>query len=97
MKEFPVTSRELWTLGGLQAGSALTLSLAGWLFGFWLNSKQAMDFADKKAMSAMVLGQWQAYADLAWWAGLGTGLLGLFLIVLVGLNVVGIIRDTTHA
>jgi hypothetical protein len=97
MKEFPVTSRELWTLGGLQAGSALTLSLAGWLFGFWLNAKQAMDFADKRAMSELVLGQWRAYADLAWWGALGTGLLGLFLILLVGLNVWGIIKDTTHA
>lgn len=96
MKEYPVTSRELWTLGGLQAGSALTLSLAGWLFGFWLNAKQALDLADKKTTQANVLVQWEAYADLAFWGAAAVGLLGLFLIGLVGLNVWGILRDTSH-
>jgi hypothetical protein len=43
MKEYPVTSRELWTLGGLQAGSAFALSFAGWLAGFYLNARQAVD------------------------------------------------------
>ncbi|MBX7496433.1 hypothetical protein K3172_11265 [Qipengyuania sp. 6B39] len=96
MREYPVTSRELWTLGGLQASSALTLSLAGWLFGFWLNAKQALDLADRKTIPATALAQWEAYANLAWWGALGIGILGFLLMGLVGLNVWGIIKDTRH-
>jgi hypothetical protein len=97
MKEYPLTSRELWTLGGLQAGSAATLSFAGWLAGFWVNSQQAIDFADRHATPPEVLAQWQAYADMAYGAAVGAGALGIFLILLSGWNVLGIIWDTTHA
>jgi hypothetical protein len=96
MKEFPVTSRELWTLGGLQASSAVALSVAGWLAGFWLNAKQAVDLADRQ-LPPEVLGQWQAYSDMAFWGAILSGALGLGLLVLTGLNVRGIIKDTTHA
>ena len=67
MKEFPVTSRELWTLGGLQASAALMLSFAGWLAGFWVNAKQQIAFADKDTPHNILV-QWQSYADMAFWA-----------------------------
>jgi hypothetical protein len=95
MREYPCTSRELWTLGGLQAAAALTLSIAGWLFGFWVNSKQALALAGKAA-SAEILGQWRAYADIAFYAAICVGFLGLILIALSGFNVWGIIKDTSH-
>ena len=97
MKEYPVTSRELWTLGGLQASSALTLSLAGWLFGFWLNAKQALDLTDRQTVPEAVLTQWETYADLAWWGAVGIGFVGFGLMGIAGLNVYGILKDTHHA
>lgn len=96
MKEYPVTSRELWTLGSLQAGSAAALSLGGWLFGFWMNVKQAVDFAGKDTPTA-IINQWQAYSDMAFWASIAAAALGGILLGLSGLNVWGIIKDTTHA
>lgn len=96
MKEYPLTSRELWTLGGLQAGSALALSIAGWLWGFWVSAKQTIAFADKKVIAGNILGQWQGYADMAWVGMIAVGALGILLIVLSAINVIGIIRDTTH-
>lgn len=95
MKEYPVTSRELWTLGGLQAGAALALSVSGWLFGFWVNAEQALDMAGSD-VSKDALAQWGAYANMAWYAALGVGVLGLFLIALSGFNVWGVLRDTSH-
>jgi len=95
MKEFPVTSRELWTLGGLQFGSAASLGFCGWLAGFWVNAKQTIAFADPHT-SPQIMGQWQGYADMAFYGVVGSGLLGLFLIFLTGMNVRGIIKDTTH-
>ena len=96
MKEFPVTSRELWTLGGLQAGSAGALSFAGWLVGFYINAKQAVDFAGHD-VPRQVLGQWQGYADMALFGAIGASLLGIFLVGLSGFNVWWIIHDTKHA
>ena len=95
MKEFPVTSRELWTLGSLQAGSAASLGFAGWLAGFYANAKQAIAFADSKT-SSQVMGQWQGYADMAFYGVLGAGALGVFLLLVSAWNVWGIIKDTSH-
>src|SRR4051812_16010516 len=95
MKEYPVTSRELWTLGGLQAGSAFALGFAGWLASFWVSAREALDLASKDTPQ-QILGQWQAYADMAWYGMVGGGILAALLIGLSGLNVWGIIYDTKH-
>lgn len=95
MKEFPVTSRELWTLGGLQAGSAAALGFAGWLAGFYVNAKQAVAFADANT-SAQIKGQWEGYADMAFYGVIGSFGLGIFLVLLSAWNVWGIIKDTSH-
>ena len=95
MKEFPVTSSELWTLGGLQFGASAALGFAGWLAGFYANAKQAVSFADKDTPKE-VLGQWQAYSDMAFYGIIGAGVLGLFLLLLTGWNVWRLIRDTVH-
>jgi hypothetical protein len=95
MKEFPVTSRELWTLGTLQAGSAAALGFAGWLAAFWVNAKQAIELADP-ATPARIMGQWQGYADMAFYGVIGSGVLAGLLLLISGLNVIGIIRETRH-
>ena len=96
MKEYPLTKSELWTLGGLQAGSALSFSIAGWLTGFYLNARQAVQFAGND-VSREVLGQWQGYADMAWYGAAFTWTLGVLLVALGGINVLFIIWNTEHA
>lgn len=95
MKEFPVTSRELWTLGGLQASSAASVGFSGWLISFWTSSQQAIDFAGKDAPKE-VIAQWHAYSDMAFYGAAASAILALFLVGLSGFNVWGIIRDTEH-
>jgi hypothetical protein len=95
MKEFPVTSRELWTLGGLQAGSAAALSFAGWLAGQYVNARQSLAFAGHD-VPRQVVGQWEGYSNMAFWGAVIAAALGLFLLGLSGLNVYGILHDTEH-
>jgi hypothetical protein len=95
MKEYPLTSRELWLLGSLQAGAAAALSFSGWLWGFWANAQQAIAFADT-GVAKEVMTQWEAYADMAWWAAILVGGLGLVLFAAGGLNVLAIIGSTKH-
>jgi hypothetical protein len=95
MKEYPVTSRELWTLGGLQLGAGVSFSVAAWLLGVYISSKQALSFAGKDT-AAKVVGQWEGYASMSWYGCIALAVLGLILFAISALNVRGIIRETTH-
>jgi len=96
MKEYPLTSKELWTLGGLQFGSGAAFSAAGWLAGFCANAKQATAFAGRDT-APQVIAQWKAYSDMSWWGSLLLAILGIILFAISAINVWGIIKETTHA
>jgi hypothetical protein len=94
MKEYPLTKRDLWSLGGLQLGTAVFFSLAGTCLGFWINVRETVAFADK--VDPRVLGQWEGYGSAALVGAITTFLIGVTLLILSGIEVTTIIKETEH-
>lgn len=94
VKGYAVAKSELWTLGGLQAGSALCFSLSGICFGQWSSIKQQIDLAPPAAKAS--LAYWQGVGDMAWYGMIGLLVVALALIAISGLNVWNIIKSTQH-
>ena len=94
MKEYPLIKSELWTLGGIQAGSAVSFSLAGNCFGLWSSTKQQLAFA--KGADPNVAGYWRGVGDMAFYGMIGLAVIGAALFLLSGFNVLKIIWMTEH-
>jgi hypothetical protein len=94
MKGYALTKQELWTVGGLQGGSAASFSIAGMGFGLWISTQQQIQFA--AAAKPQILGYWQGVADMAFYGMIGFAILGAALFFLSGFNVVKIIKATEH-
>jgi hypothetical protein len=95
MKEYPLTSRELWMLGGLQLGSAASFAMGGSCLGLWLNQRMAAGLASGVELEA--LGYWNGIGTAALFAAIALGIVGLGLFGISGWTVAGIISETTHA
>lgn len=95
MKEYPVTGEELLTLGIMQGGAALMLAFAGTCFGFYLSTRQTIDFAGTEVSQATV-GWWSGMGDAAYWLAVVTVGLGLALGALSGFKVRRIMKNTDH-
>jgi hypothetical protein len=94
IKEYPLTKNELWTLGGLQAGSGIAFSLAGICFGQWSSVKEQIAFAN--GSRPQVVGYWNGVGDMAWYGMIALLIIGVMLLIISGFNVVKIIKGTAH-
>ena len=94
MKEYPLSKPELWTLGGIQLGSAVSFSLAGTCFGLWSSTKQQLAFA--QGAKPQIAGYWQGVGDMAFYGMIGLAIIGAALFLLSGFNVLKIIWTTEH-
>jgi hypothetical protein len=95
MNEYPVTGEELLTLGIMQGATALLLAAAGTCFGFYLSTKQTIDFAGKEVSRAIV-GWWSGMGDAAFYLAVVTLILGLALGAPSSMKVSRIMRNTDH-
>ena len=96
MKGYTVTVAELWTLGLVQGGSALSFAIAGSAIGFWVSTKQAVDLASSDAAIALRRAQWEAYGDVGFFIAIGFGIIGIALFGISGFQAYRITEATIH-
>ena len=96
MKGYTVTGAELWSLGLVQAGSAVSFALAGSAFGFWMSTAQAVDLATSDPALAVKRSQWEAYGNVGFYGAIVLAALGVILFAINGIHAYRIAKATIH-
>ncbi len=94
VKIYPVTSNELWTLGGSQLGAHLFFWLAGVCLGYWSDGKREVGLAS--GADPQELAFWRLLGDMALAGASLCGLIGTALFLMSAWSVLCILRNTSH-
>lgn len=96
MKGYTVTGAELWTLGLVQGGSAISFALAGSAFGFWISTRQAIDLAANDTALGAKRAAWEAYGNVGFYGAIALAVLGVVLFGISGFHAWKIAKATIH-
>jgi hypothetical protein len=92
MKAYPVTTGELWGLGGVGLAASAVFSGGASAIGFSIET--AENLALSQAVPAETAGYWGAAEAFAWWGGIALLILGVGLVLSGGLYIRHIINRT---
>lgn len=96
MKEYPLTGPEMWQLAGVGFASTVFFAAASFFLSSWFDIYKDLS-APPDEMTEAVRGYWSAMRDTAFWAAIGSAIIGLLLTGLNGMTIFNIIRNTEHA